>query len=223
MIVWENPPQSFMSDSQDPLQPDEWEIAENVAPGEQRHPQHDAAQPLSPPQYLEMRRRHDEFIECLERHGSNFSSNLWPILAEELGWSVAEVQLYAYQYLTALLTTDSSSSLPSSTTHRGPMVGPPSSSMNGGNSHSGRRLRDRTSRRARTATRPWSLEEIILFETLVATYMPAGDSEGYEWEELVAAQLPGRTTAEVRRRWRNMAGGEEHHENHSQHRHSGNA
>jgi hypothetical protein len=211
-----------MSDSQDPLQPDEWEIAENAAPGEQRHPQHDAAQPSSPHQNLEMRRRHDEFTECLERHGSNFTSNDWPILAEELGWSVAEVQLYSYQYFTALLMTDPSSSLPSSTTRRGPMVGPPSSSMNGDNSPNGRRLRDRMSRRARTASRPWRLEEVILFETLVATYMPAGDSGGYEWEELVAAQLPGRTTAEVRRRWRNMAGGEEHQENHSQHHRSGN-
>ena len=56
-------------------------------------------------------------------------------------------------------------------------------------------------RRNRRRRRPWSLEEAVLFDTLVATHMPVEDPEGYDWEEVVAAQLPGRTPTEVRRRW----------------------
>ena len=145
-----------------------------------------------------IRVRHAQFIQCLEQHGPNLTGNEWPAMAGELGWSIQEVQLHAYQYLNNLFETDpdpvEESSLPTN------------GGLSNGHARPPRRNRE-TQGSALNDT--WSLEEALLFETLVVTYKTtngAGSSNpsGYTWDELVAAQLSGRTAAQVRRRYRQL-------------------
>jgi hypothetical protein len=122
-----------------------------------------------------LRERHAEFIESLERHGPNFTGEEWPILAEELGWSLEEVQLHAYQYLACLMEADGAEQ---SQVHQ-----------NGG---SRVRSADRGTNRS---SEPWSPAESVLFDTLIAVYRASNGSEdpaSSEWDEAVA-HLPGRT------------------------------
>jgi hypothetical protein len=131
-----------------------------------------------------LRQRHEEFVECLERHGPNLNGNDWSMLAEDLGWSVEEVQLHAYQYLTCLIEADATDAT--------------QASENGGS-------RGRVNGQAWPSV-PWSQEEMILFDTLIATYRTANGSgiTNGDWEDLIASHLPGRTARDVRRRYRQM-------------------
>ena len=231
-------------------------------------------------QYRDFTSRHDDFTRALERHGSNLNSSGWPILAEDLGWSMQEVQSYAFQYLISLLhrpgaptaganrtntpprrtsthqlpiTMNGSSNIGGSGgpttllcgvsgTQEHSQVGAATASVSAATSpilQSTATATNPTSnselnataittmipatssiqtntmphtfgsnppivRRNRRRPQPWSLEESVLFDTLVATYLPVEDPEGYDWEELVAAQLPGRSATEIRRRWHQL-------------------
>ena len=161
-----------------------------------------------------IRARHAQFIQCLEQHGPNLTGNEWPAMAEELGWSMQEVQLHAYQYLNNLFETDPDPVEESSISTNGASLPTNGASLptNGGlsNGHAGPPRQNRETQGS-TSNAPWSLEEAVLFETLVITYKTtngAGSSNpsGYTWDELVAAQLSGRTAAQVRRRYRQLYG-----------------
>jgi hypothetical protein len=146
-----------------------------------------------------IRARHAQFIQCLEQHGPNLTGNEWPMMAEELGWSIQEVQLHAYQYLNNLMETDSDP------------VEELSLQANGGQSN-GHAVPPRRKRATQSSTSnaTWSLEEALLFEMLVVTYKTTNgegsNPSGYTWDELVAAQLSGRTAAQVRRRYHQLYG-----------------
>ena len=142
-----------------------------------------------------LRERHEQFIQCLESHGPDLTGDEWPIMAEELGWSIDEIQLHAYEYMRCLFETE-----PQQPLRAGPLVSEAA-----------------TQQTVRGS--PWTLEEDVLFETLVATYRTTAcngneggsrsqstDRELYDWEELVAAHLPGRTAAQVRQRFQELYG-----------------
>lgn len=132
-----------------------------------------------------LQERHRHFIECLEQHGPNFSVGEWPILARELGWSTEEVQMHAYQYLTCLLEVDGDAA--------GPGNGNSRELMNGGTENE--------------PGRSWSSSECLLFDSLIATYRTTNNpGESFDWDELVAAHLPGRTPRDIRRRYRQLYG-----------------
>jgi hypothetical protein len=145
-----------------------------------------------------IRARHDQFIRCLEQHGPNLIGNEWPLMAEELGWSIQEVQLHAYQYLNNLFETDPD-----------PVESSPPANGGRSNGHGGPPRRERETQ-GRASNAPWSLEETVLFETLVVSYKTTNgegsNPSGYTWDEMVAAQLSGRTAAQVRRRYRQLYG-----------------
>jgi hypothetical protein len=96
-------------------------------------------------------------------------------MASELDWTVEEVQTYAYRYMAALNADQSI--------------------------HEEQDDEENES----TIVDAWSLEETILFDSLLAMYLPDGadssTNDGLDWEEQVAAQLPGRTPMQVRRRY----------------------
>jgi hypothetical protein len=165
--------------------------------------------------------RHALFIQCLEHHGSNLTGNEWHVMAEELGWSIQEVQLHAYQYLNHLFETDDDHH----DHHPNPPVVEESSSSsplprtNGGksNGHGGPPSPPRREQETQGSTSnnaPWTLEEALIFETLVVTYKTTnGDDNssgpnpsGYTWDDMVAAHLSGRTASQVRRRYRQLYG-----------------
>jgi hypothetical protein len=119
-------------------------------------------------------------------------------MAEELGWSVEKVQLYAYQYMAALFATD-----PTFATNR--TVGNTTRAARS-NSRQPRDEQDNNSNGG-AITRPWSLEESILFDTSVARYMMTTNGSGVShgaWEQLVADEMPGRTSNEVQQRYRQL-------------------
>jgi hypothetical protein len=133
--------------------------------------------------------RHAQFIECLERHGPDFTGDEWPILAEELGWSTEEVQLHAYQYLTCLMEADETQDA------QAPENGGSRRAVNG--------------ERENGSGAPWIPAECILFDSLIGTYRTtnsSGNSNNNDWDEVVAAHMPGRTVREVRRRYRQLYG-----------------
>jgi hypothetical protein len=136
-----------------------------------------------------LRERHAEFIESLERHGPNFTGEEWPILAEELGWSVEEVQMHAYQYLACLMEAD----------------GAEQSQVNQ-NGGSRARIADSGTN---GSSEPWSPAECVLFDTLIAVYRTSnghGEPVSSEWDEAVASHLSGRTSRDVRLRYRHLQG-----------------
>lgn len=120
------------------------------------------------------RRRHDRFLASLERHGGSMTRHTWSNMASDLDWTAEEVQTYAYRYMMALSTNQSKQE----------------------DQESG--VNDSTNGNA------WSLEENILFDSLLAVFLPYGidsSTNGLDWEEKVAAHLPGRTPMQVRRRY----------------------
>lgn len=126
-------------------------------------------------QAMDAHQRHDRFLASLERHGGSTTRRTWSNMASELDWTVEEVQTYAYRYMTALSTDQSTQE---------------EQEHNGGNES--------------TNGDAWTLEENILFDSLLAVYLPNGidsSTNRLDWEEHVAAHLPGRTPMQVRRRY----------------------
>ena len=158
-----------------------------------------------------LRSRHDVFVAALDMHGGDLTRRDWSQFASDLGWSVDEVQSYAFQYLVSLLNSDRTRSARSdvsfdsyidsshSTKHEQP-------SAKSAEQHSTIKSNGVPNRKSRSGSSlPWTLDEVVLFDTLVATYFPIKDPDGFDWEELVASHLPGRTATEVRRRWNQLS------------------
>ena len=138
----------------------------------------------------DLRERHSRFIECLERNGPNFTGDEWPQLAEDLGWSIEEVQLHAYRYLRCLMEADEfPEEEESSSESRRRASGEPDNDSG----------------------KSWSPAECALFDALVGIYVTRnsfGDSTDYERDEFIAANIPGKSAQEVRRRYRQIYGKE---------------
>jgi hypothetical protein len=117
---------------------------------------------------------------------------------------VEAVQLYSYRYMAALFATDPTSATTRTTTRT---VG---NTTREARSNS-RQPRDEQVNNSNggAITRPWSLEESILFDTSVARYMMTTNGLGVShgaWEQLVADEIPGRTSNEVQQRYRQLYG-----------------
>ena len=103
-------------------------------------------------------------------------------MAEELGWSVEEVQLHAYQYLLCLMEAGD--------------VSESDDNVDGGE-------------KDEKSGNPWSTAECVLFDSLLATYKTndgLGNSGSDRWEETIAASIPGKTARDVRRRYHEIYG-----------------
>ena len=144
---------------------------------------------------------HARFVESLERHaadGENVSRAAWSNMATELGWTVEHVQAYAYQYMMALNSPDENRAEGQANNVQVRMNGSHDVSMS--NNHHN----ENTTTNGNTE---WTVEEDILFDSLLAVYLPGDSSDNssnrnrLDWEEQVASRLPGRTPMQVRQRY----------------------
>ena len=132
-------------------------------------------------------RKHERFVECLERHGPQFNGNEWSLLATDLGWSEEEVQRYSYEYLSCLSAVDDHNHVKSETQR--PTTTEDASTAKHGKPESANEV-------------SWSPSECALFDTLVAVYR--GSPDHGSWAESVAASLPSKSTSDVKRRFREL-------------------
>ena len=133
-----------------------------------------------------LKRKHQDFVRCLERHGPDLSGDEWPTMAEELGWSIEEVQLYAYQYLASIIEVDDRAREAMEQTTKN------------GSSRAGEHAEEQS------IYRSWSREESIRFDALIAAFrarINTRNSHDSDWDQQIASHLPGRTPQEVRRRY----------------------
>ena len=160
------------------------------------------------------RHQHARFLESLERHatssgGEQVSRAVWSRMASDLGWSVEQVQVYAYWYMMALAEDDDQA------------ISQGEQQDNGGNNvimnGGGHRNDNELNENLTNGNSEWTLEEDILLESLLAVYLPLGyhtssgnntnnNHSGLDWEEQVASRLPGKTPMQVRQRYRQLFG-----------------
>jgi len=157
-------------------------------------------------QQEEARERHTRFLQSLERHasGDDVSRAAWSNMASELGWSVEQVQVYAYRYMMALNDESEDQSMPQQEHQaNGDDVVMADNEENGsimnGNSDN-----------------EWTLEEDILLDSLLAVYPPRcsansssnnnSNHNALDWEEQVASRMPGKTPMQVRQRYNQLYG-----------------
>uniref|UniRef100_A0A7S2UNS2 Uncharacterized protein n=1 Tax=Attheya septentrionalis TaxID=420275 RepID=A0A7S2UNS2_9STRA len=148
--------------------------------------------------------QHEQFVAALERHGGRFLPGQeggyteWDRIAWDLEWTREEVKVYAYSYMMALRSHRDSDTDTDNLANVGAAGnGTASVSMDRVPVHG-------------VLPDDWTLEERVLFDTLLARYLPANAVEtrenpldgSYEWEEQVAAMIPTRSTMEVRLRYR---------------------
>lgn len=124
----------------------------------------------------------NRFVAALERlapNGEVEGIDDWPKkMADQLGWDPDEVELYAFRYFKSLLEQNTN-----------PAWDPIASSPT---NHSGD---------------PWSPDECLLFDTLVAFHRPpvseqeTATNRDWAWTEEVASHLPRRTADDVKRRY----------------------
>jgi hypothetical protein len=132
--------------------------------------------------------RHGRFLESFEQYRD--SEGWLQHIAEDIGWTIDEVEQHAFRYLVALVEIDQ---------RRG-------TTING-------RTESRTSQslgvdimNGAHGSRPWSVQECALLETLIAVHRPyirevsQGDRR---WQDFIVSQMPGRSESEVlsRIRW----------------------
>ncbi len=153
---------------------------------------------------------HARFVDSLERHvsdGENVSRATWSNMANELGWTVENVQAYAYQYMMALNSPDENQAEGQANGTHVSMNGRHDVSMSNNNHDNGN---------VTNGNSEWTVEEDILLDSLLALYHP-GESSNYshnrnllDWEEQVASRLPGRTPMQIRQHYNELYG----HHNH---------
>jgi hypothetical protein len=147
--------------------------------------------------------QHEQFVAALERHGGRSlpgqegGDTEWDRIAWDLEWTREEVKVYAYSYMMALRS------------HRDSDVGTDNIANAGASANGTASVSMDHVPVPVHGVLPddWTLEERVLFDTLLARYLPqhAVDPEGnssFEWEEQVAAMLPTRSAIEVRLRYR---------------------
>ena len=122
------------------------------------------------------------FVRSLERHGDN--GQAFQKIAAELGWGEGETIEYAKRYLMALIEYEEEQEQPISE--------PVPDDNDDGD--------------CITSNSPMSIDEEILFETLLVLHLPEqpGSSRNYHdmsWATAVAAHLPLRSTQEVKSRY----------------------
>lgn len=167
-----------------------------------------------------LERRHARFIACLERYGSE-GKYPWIKIADELGddWNVTDVQKYAYQYLMTLLNNDQDETDDSTEAENESSSSPtlndeidvlqPTTKNQGKNSHNdNNHIED---------DEEWTLEETILFDTLLARYYNNGTQPSSSpiyshsnicWVDQVAAFIPQKTSYQVKQRYEQLYGDE---------------
>lgn len=122
---------------------------------------------------------HDRFIASLEKHGYDVASAAWASISGDLGWSTEEVKLYAYRYFLALQSVEEAEDQNSTTMQTSDLDG------------------------------DWTLDEMVLFETLLVQLLPSVTNartfpEGeIDWEERIASQIPSKTAQQVRQMYEN--------------------
>jgi hypothetical protein len=133
-------------------------------------------------QPTQVRERHEHFLQALQRLPAQAGEDWAVHLAGELHWSVEEVEEHAFRYLVLLSETDRDGTI--------------ESSMNGGRANG---------HHQRARGLPWSVEDNILLDALLAQYRPSEATVGVpDWADRIAQMFPGRTGADVRRRCRQL-------------------
>jgi hypothetical protein len=122
------------------------------------------------------------FVRSLERHGEH--GQAFEKIAAELGWGEEQTMSYAKRYLLTLIEYENEQD-------------ESQLEQNQGDDHG-------------SADEDWTTEEAILFDTLLALYIPSvqGDArdmpeavDGRDWAQEIAARLPGRSVKEVKLRY----------------------
>mmetsp|Transcript_6461 Transcript_6461/g.10714 ORF Transcript_6461/g.10714 Transcript_6461/m.10714 type:complete len:173 (-) Transcript_6461:467-985(-) len=115
------------------------------------------------------------FTSALERHGYSAKQGAWKCIAKDLGWSLEDVETYAYRYFIALQTSNGTDGVPT-----------------GSNGEEDTWTLEES-----------TLFEALLVRhiTLVNQQQEGVPQVNLSWEEKVAAWIPGKTVEDVRYRY----------------------
>eukprot|EP00521_Asterionellopsis_glacialis_P008531 CAMPEP_0195284634 /NCGR_PEP_ID=MMETSP0707-20130614/2769_1 /TAXON_ID=33640 /ORGANISM="Asterionellopsis glacialis, Strain CCMP134" /LENGTH=208 /DNA_ID=CAMNT_0040344009 /DNA_START=32 /DNA_END=658 /DNA_ORIENTATION=- len=160
--------------------------------------------------------RHARFVACLERYGAE-GKYPWQKIANELGddfgWDVRHVQKYAYQYLVTLLSFQDCTNDSITSNHYNndpvPSCYIPQDEPEDNNTNINIEKSDNDDNDNKLQQEEWSLEETILFDTLLARYynpMSSMDSSKVGWEDQIAALIPLKTSYQVKQRFDQVYG-----------------